>query len=111
MPRAKADTSTFPSKGKRRLISKRIPSCKTVSSQNSARRCDGQINTPSECENGCRVGLCASLAITRLELAVRYRLARMAVALIGPEKAGRLLRWAALITFVVGSLADLVVSW
>ena len=52
-----------------------------------------------------------TLIVIRFIMAVRFRLARGALALIGPRKDGRRLRLAALIAFIVGSLLDLVVTW
>lgn len=55
--------------------------------------------------------IAATLIVIRLTMTVRLRLARGALALIGPKKDGWRLRMAALIAFIVGSLLDLIVSW
>lgn len=52
-----------------------------------------------------------TLIFIRLTMAARFRLARGALALIGPKKDGWRLRLAALIAFIVGSLLDLIISW
>jgi hypothetical protein len=52
-----------------------------------------------------------TLIVIKITMAARFRLARGALALIGPKKDGWRLRLAALIAFIVGSLLDLVISW